>query len=205
MQFGIVEHPGRQASIVDDKSLCNYVEKIHSFNTFAGLQPILPNWHEMFSSEAISKLDYVTMDALEIPDGKGSREKIWEQRFILYNKATFMDRYIDFHMDVMENGKSDILANPTFLPICLAPDYYRLWTDKRMNKIIQCAVKNNVAFEINSIYQYPKKPFINRAKEAGAKFSFGSNGHQLQEVRNYEYCLEMVSECGLVEDDFFKL
>ncbi|NQU51524.1 MAG: hypothetical protein HQ522_03185 [Bacteroidetes bacterium] len=67
--------------------------------------------------------------------------------------------------------------------------------------------KNNyiVAFEINSIYQYPKKPFINMAKEAGAKFSFGSNGHQLREVKNYDYCQEMVKECGLTEDDFFKL
>jgi histidinol phosphatase-like PHP family hydrolase len=72
-----------------------------------------------------------------------------------------------------------------------------------MDKIIQCAVKNNVALEINSIYQYPKAPFINMAKEAGAKFSFGSNGHQLREVKNYEYYLEMVKECGLTKDYFF--
>jgi hypothetical protein len=45
----------------------------------------------------------------------------------------------------LENGKSNILANPTFLPICLAPEYYKLWTEKRMDKIIQCAVKNNIA------------------------------------------------------------
>ena len=205
MKFGIVEHPGRRTNIFDDSSLASYIQRIHSFGAFAGLQPIAPNWHEVFSSEAISKLDYVLMDAMEIPDGKGNREKIWEQRFVLYNKSTFMDRYIDFHIDVLENGKSNILANPTFLPICLAPEYHKLWTEKRMDKIIQSAVKNNVAFEINSIYHYPKKPFIKLAKEAGAKFSFGSNGHQLREIKNYEYCLEMVKECGLVEDDFLKL
>jgi len=205
MKFGIVEHPGRQANIVDDKSLENYVQRIHSFNAFAGLQPIDPMWHEVFSSEAISKLDYVTMDALEIPDGKGNRERIWQQRFILYNKSTFMDRYMDFHMEVLENGKSNILANPTFLPICLAPEYYKLWTESRMDKIIQFAVKNSVALEINSVYQYPKKPFIKMAKEAGAKFSFGSNGHNLQEVKNYEYCLEMVKECDLTKDDFLSI
>ncbi len=74
-----------------------------------------------------------------------------------------------------------------------------------MDKIIQCAVKNCVALEINSICQYPKAPFIKMAKEAGAKFSFGSNGHQLQELRNYDYCLEMVKECGLTASDFFSL
>ena len=98
---------------------------------------------------------------------------------------------------------SNILANPTFLPTCLAPEYYKLWTEDRLNKIIQCAVKNDVAFEINSVYQYPKSPFIKMAKAAGAKFSFGSNGHRLQEVTNYEYCLETVEECGLTKDDMF--
>ena len=203
MKFGIVEHPGRRANIVDDNSLLGYIQRIHSFNAFAGLQAIDPMWHGMFSSEAISKLDYVTMDALVIPDGKGNYERIWEQRFVLYHKSTFMDRYIDFHMEVLENGKSNILANPTFLPICLAPEYYNLWTESRMEKIIQCAIKNSVAFEINSVYQYPKKPFIKMAKEAGAKFSFGSNGHKLQEVKNYDYCLEMIKQCDLTNDDLF--
>ena len=76
-----------------------------------------------------------------------------------------MDRYIDFHLKVLENGKSNILANPTLLPICLAPEYYKLWTEGRMDKIIQCAVKNSVVLEINSDYQYPKKPFIKMANE----------------------------------------
>ena len=203
MQFGIAEHPGRRTNIFDDASLLSYIQKIHSFDAFAGLQPINPRWHDMFSSEAISKLDYVIMDAMEIPDGKGKRERIWEQRFVLYHKATFMDRYIDFYIEVLENGKANILANPTFLPVCLAPEYYKLWTESRMEKIIQCAVKNNVALEINSVYQYPKAPFINMAKEAGAKFSFGSNGHRPQELKNYEYCLEMVKKFELKKEDFF--
>ena len=205
MQFGIVEHPGMRSNIVDDKSLLDYIQRIHSFNAYVGLQPLDPMWHERFSKEAIAKLDYVIMDALEIPDGKGNYERIWEQRFVLYNKSTFMDRYMDFHMEVLENGKSNILANPTFLPVCLAPEYYKLWTEKRMDKIIHSAIKNNVAFEINSVYQYPKIPFIKMAKEAGAKFSFGSNGHRLQEISNYSYCYEMVKECGLTSDDFFKI
>lgn len=202
MKFGIVEHPGTATNIVDDKSLLSYIQNIHSFKAFAGLQPLQPRWHERFSSEARNKLDYVIMDALEIPDGKGNIERIWEQRFVLNNKSTFMDRYIDFHIDVLENGKANILANPTLLPICLAPEYYTLWTENRMDKIIQCAVKNNVAMEINSVYQYPKAPFIKMAKDAGAKFSFGSNGHRLREVNNYEYCIKMVEKFELKKGDF---
>ncbi len=56
---------------------------------------------------------------------------------------------------------------------------------------------------MNSVYQYPKAPFIKMAKEAGAKFSFGSNGHRIQELKNYEYCLEMVESFELKKEDFF--
>ena len=120
MKFGIVEHPGSRANIVDDESLFAYVQRMHSFAALAGFQPITPGWDGVFSPKAISKLDYVIMDALELPDGKGNVERIWQQRFILYNKSTFMDRYTDYYIDVLENGKSNILANPTFLPISLA-------------------------------------------------------------------------------------
>ena len=205
MKFGIAEHPGRHTNIVDDNTLQSYIQNIHSYRALAGLQPITPGWDGVFSPEAISKLDYVIMDALELPDGKGNVERIWQQRFILYNKSTFMDRYTDYYIDVLENGKSNILANPTLLPISLAPEYYKLWTENRMDKIIQCAVKNNVALEINSVYQYPKTPFIKMAKEAGAKFAFGSNGHAIPELKNYDYCLEMIKECHLTKDDILSI
>jgi histidinol phosphatase-like PHP family hydrolase len=203
MKFGILEHPGpRYSKMVNDDLLLEYIRKYESYDVFIGLQPVDPGWHKQFSPEVLSKIRYVVMDALEIPDGKGNYEAIWEQRFVLNNKSTFMDRYLDFYVEILENEKINILANPTFLPICLAPDYYKLWTEKRMDKVIRYAVKNKVALEINSVYQYPKKPFIEMAKEAGAKFTFGSNGHNIRELKNYDYCLEMVKDCKLTNDDF---
>ena len=202
-KFGVVVHPGpRYSKMNDDNALLEYIDMYRPHNVFIGLQPVDPGWYKIFSQEAIGKLDYVLMDALEIPNEKGENERIWEPRFILNNKSTFMDRYLDFYVKVLENEKVNILANPTFLPVCLAPEYYKLWTEKRMETVIRYAVKNNVALEINSVYQYPKVPFIKMAKQAGAKFTIGSNGHSIAEIRNYDYCFEMIKECGLTNNDF---
>jgi hypothetical protein len=43
---------------------------------------------------------------------------------------------------------------------------------------------------------------IRMAKEAGIKFSFGTNNTG-SELGRLEYCLKMIEECGLVPDDIF--
>ena len=44
-----------------------------------------------------------------------------------------------------------------------------------MEKVIDAAVRNGVAIEINARYRLPSPAFIKLAKSKGAKFSFGTN------------------------------
>ena len=67
-----------------------------------------------------------------------------------------------------------ILANPTYLPKPVEHLYDQLWTDQRMETIIDAAIKNNVALEINA-GGLPHDRFIRIAKAKGAKFSLGTN------------------------------
>jgi histidinol phosphatase-like PHP family hydrolase len=71
-----------------------------------------------------------------------------------------------------------------------------------MDRLIDAAVKNHVAIEINAHFQIPSAAFIRRAKAAGAKFSIGSNQHA-QGIGEIEYCLRMARDCGLTAKDFF--
>jgi histidinol phosphatase-like PHP family hydrolase len=71
-----------------------------------------------------------------------------------------------------------------------------------MDKVIRAAVKNDVAIEINARYRIPSMAFIKRAKEAGAKFSFGTNNGG-RELGHLEYCRRMARECGLTIKDMF--
>ena len=72
-----------------------------------------------------------------------------------------------------------------------------------MDKVINAAVTNNIAIEINARYKIPSATFIKRAKAAGAKFSMGTNNTG-KELGTLDYALEMIEVCGLEPNDFFK-
>ena len=88
----------------------------------------------------------------------------------------FMDRYVDWHVEVMAREPLDILANTTWLPAGMLEEWELYWTRPRMQKVIDAALKYSIALEISSSYKLPKLPFLKLAKAEGAKFSFGSNG-----------------------------
>ena len=88
-------------------------------------------------------------------------------------------------------------------PDVLAKDYERLWTDARRKKVIDAAVKNSVAIELNSRYRLPSPSFVAMAKAAGSKFTFGTNNAGSDALGRSEYGLRMVEECKLVWQDFF--
>jgi len=72
-----------------------------------------------------------------------------------------------------------------------------------MDKVIQAAVNNNIAIEINARYKIPSAKFIKKAKAAGVKFSMGTNNPD-NELGYLEYPIRMIEECGLQPGDFFK-
>jgi histidinol phosphatase-like PHP family hydrolase len=63
-------------------------------------------------------------------------------------------------------------------------------------------LKYGVALEISSSYKLPKLPFLKLAKEAGAKFSMGSNG-RYPAMGRLAYSIEMAKSLGLTGKDMF--
>jgi histidinol phosphatase-like PHP family hydrolase len=84
----------------------------------------------------------------------------------------------------------------------IAERYDELWTQQRMEKVIQAAVRNDVAIEINTRYRIPSVEFIKLAKQAGIKFAFGTNNGD-SELGRLEYALDVAEQCGLTIDDMF--
>jgi histidinol phosphatase-like PHP family hydrolase len=84
----------------------------------------------------------------------------------------------------------------------IASGYDELWTSERMAKVIEAAKKHDVAIEINNRYRIPSEGFLKLAKQAGTKFSFGTNNSD-GNLGRMEYCLEMVKACGLRWQDIF--
>ena len=113
-----------------------------------------------------------------------------------------MEMLVDRILGVLNHEPLDIHANPTFLPDVIAHDYDRLWTPERMQKVIDAAKANDVAIEINNRYRIPSAGFIKRARQAGVKFSFGTNNSD-RSLGRMEYAVAMVKECGLTPKDIF--
>jgi hypothetical protein len=209
VKFGLLQHAGLKdnayAGLVgNDEELEAWIRALEGKPVFKGVQAERTDWMRAFSKQTVAKLDYVLSDALTMPDKSGRMVMIWTPAFHCDDAQDFMDRYVDFHLEVMAKEPIDILANPTFLPEALEPDYDRLWTEKRMRKVIEAAVRSGVAIEINSRYRVPRLAFLEMAKAAGAKFSFGSNAHSAGEIGNIDYGVEMYRKLGLKLDQYFR-
>ncbi len=207
VKFGIVEHAGTKANkypglLSTDEDLKRYIAKLEGKPVLKGIQAEGLDWPTCFSKDVVAQLDYVLSDALTFPEKDGRRVELWRPTVTIDDAQDFMERYTDFNVQVIEREPIDIIANPTFLPDCIAKDHDALWTPARIRRIIDAAVKSNVAIEINSRYRLPSLSFLKMARQAGAKFSFGSNIHGL-DVGRLDYCVEAAKELGLTKSEIF--
>ena len=203
IQFGVVVNPGY--GVNDDASLRKFIEMLKPYPVYIGLQPMSPGWSRDFSTGILAQLDYVLMDAQTIPNGNGYYEtlRIWNFDTYIDDKDKFMDIYMVHILNVINNNEPlTTLGWPLFLPVCVARDYYTLWTEERMHKIIAALKKRIINIEINDLAHTPHEKFISMAKEQGLKFAFGSDTRD-QKAGRLDYCKYVARKCNLKREDFF--
>jgi hypothetical protein len=203
VKFGIVEHPGPGYTIVDDAALRKYLDMLKPYPVYRGLQPVYPGWSKALSIELLGQLDYVLMDALTLPEKDGGWLRIWRADTVVTDKKPFMERYVQFNLQVLTEEPIDIFAWPTYLPARISQDYDVLWTEERMQTLVEAAVKKDIAIEINELAKVPKARFIALAQKAGLKFTFGTDSRD-ERAGKFDYCLQMAKQCQLTEKDMFK-
>lgn len=211
VKFGIVEHAGTKENkypvvLSNDAELKARNATLEGKPVFKGIQAEWTDWMGCFSPEALAQLDFVLTDAMTFPGKDGQRVKLWEprveERVDMRDKQEFMDRFVDWHFEILSKQPIDILANVSWLPAPLADDYEKYWTPARMQKVIEAAVKFRVAIEISSSFKLPRLPFLRAARAAGAKFCFGSNG-RYPAMGQLDYSVQMAKELGLKRPDIF--
>jgi histidinol phosphatase-like PHP family hydrolase len=211
VRFGIVEHAGTKANkypkvLSNDEELLSWIGALDGKGVYRGVQAEWTDWMSCFSPAALARLDYVLTDAMTFPGPGGRRVKLWEKEaetlIDMSNQEAFMDRFVDWHVEIMANEPFDILANASWLPPLLTPAYDALWTEKRVQKVIDAALKYGVAVEISASYKLPHMAFLRQAKAAGVKFSFGSNGRYPQ-MGKLDYSVATAKALGLKTVDMF--
>ncbi len=203
INYGIAPNCGVGFPITSDDGIEEFLESMKGVPAFLGMQAEGREWVDLFSKEAIEKFDYVFTDAMTFTDDKGKRTRLWMPDEVdISDKQEFMDMYVNRILSVLNDEPIDIYVNPTYLPAEIADEYDKLWTESRMQKVIDAAVKKDIAIEINARFRIPSAKFIKLAKKAGVKFSFGTNNGG-QELGRLRYCLDMLKECKLQPNDMF--
>jgi histidinol phosphatase-like PHP family hydrolase len=202
IKVGIAEHGGTFGGMTKDEDMVRFLARWAGKPVYRGMQGDGLTWPKMFSREMIAKLDYVIADAMIFPDKDGRLVELWTPAAQIPDPEDFMERYVAYNLQVMNEQPIDILASASFLPEALVPDYDKLWTGERMEKVIETARKLGVALEISGLYHIPSKKFILKAKAAGVKFSFGSNSRG-KDLGNIAYSIRMAKECGLTARHMF--
>jgi histidinol phosphatase-like PHP family hydrolase len=211
VKFGIVEHAGTKQNkypvvLSNDAELKARNAILEGKPVYKGVQAEWTDWMGCFSRETLAQLDYVLTDAMTFPGKDGQRVKLWEPgveaRVDMADKQAFMDRYVDWHVEIISKQPIDLLANVSWLPAPLANDYAKFWSPERMQKVLEAAVKYQVAIEISSSFKLPQTSFLKAAKAAGVKFTFGSNG-RYPNMGKLDYSVQMAKALGLRQSDMF--
>lgn len=203
INYAIAPNCGIGFPITDDKDVYNFLDSMRHQPFILAMQGEGREWVSTFSEEARNEFDFVFTDALTFNDKAGRRVHLWvNEEVIIDDEQEYMDMIVNKICDVL-NEPAQVYVNPFFLPEQMDDRYDELWTEERMDKVIEALAKSGMALEINELYNIPNKAIIMKAKKAGVKFTFGSNNIS-PEVGLLEYSIRMKKECGLTQEDMFK-
>ena len=204
INYGVAVNCGLGFPVTDDKGIEAFLNSVTGEPIFVGMQAEGREWPRLFSPQAVARFGYVFTDAMTIIDHRGQRARLWIPAEVdIPDEQQFMERLVRTTVEIIDNEPIDIYANPTYLPEKLAGQYDRLWTTERLQAVVAAAARNNVAIEINSKLRLPKPEMIKMARQAGVKFTFGTNNAGAADLGRLEYCLEMIDRCGLTAEDMW--
>ncbi len=201
VRIGIVEHPADWA-LKGDSQLRRHIDKLRRLGVYVGLQPIDFTWQQRFSKALLADVDYILQDAQIFSMPGGEAMEIWKFDTHVDDAQAFMNRYLEHSLHILKNAPINIFAWPLFLPVCIARDYYTLWTRDRMQAILEAAKARNIAIELNDMAHTPHDEFVLMAKQQGLKFTLGSDMRS-QNVGRLDYCRKLITRCNLVASDFW--
>jgi hypothetical protein len=203
--YGIAVNCGLMMGFEDDGVLNEFLDSYEAspFSWFA-MQAEGREWLDLFTQESRERFDYVFTDGMTWTNRNGKRMRLWiPQETEVGDPQDFMEQLVENIEKIVTTEPIDIHVNPTFLPAEISDRYDELWTEERMDRVIAALVKGGVALEINNRYRIPSAAFIKRARQAGVKFTFGTNNGGADDLGRMDYAIEMIGECGLESADMW--
>lgn len=159
--------------------------------------------------EVLDRFDYRigSNHAFALPDG--SMVSAWAKRLpkpFDGDPQRAMDLMIANLCDLVRTMPIQIVAHSTLTPpvfLAIDPDRETWWTEEREDRFVEAVVESGVAMEISNRYQLPHDRLLRKAREAGAKFSLGSDGHTAKQIARLDWAVETAQRAGIGDQDLF--
>ena len=180
IRSSVLENFGREWPLSDNARLQAFIDAhsrplANGRHLPVGIQVNDRDWFTRLDPALRPRLDYVLADTMIMGlTAEGKPRRLWLPDVQIADPEAWMLEYLAHNLRILDEPIS-ILANPTYLPPCIAQLYDQLWTEDRMRQVIAKAVAKGIALEIQAGSAYPKPAFLKLAKSMGAKFSFGTN------------------------------
>jgi histidinol phosphatase-like PHP family hydrolase len=170
-------------------------------------------WCDSFASnlppDLLARFDYLvgSNHGFALPDGTFASPwwktlpPPWDER-----PDEVMESMVHNLCDMVRAMPIAIAAHSTMLPpalLDLEPDLHAWWTEEREDRFIEAARDNGVALEISNRYRLPHDRFLRKAREAGARFSLGSDGHHRHQIARLEWAVDASERAGITAADLF--
>lgn len=208
INYGVAPNAGEGGvgrMLANDEEVYEYYKEVKPLPFLCGVQGEGRRWSTQFSQEALGIFDYLFTDAMTIVDHKGRISRIYRPEEVFLDGTTsdkYMDLIVDQTIKILTNEPADIYANPTFIPQIMNDEYDKLWTDERVDKVLDVLEKYQIALEINPRYKIPSYDIVKKAKARGIKFTFGTNNVDAN-FGKLEYAIGAIKECGITKDDIW--
>jgi hypothetical protein len=204
--YGVAINGGLDQPATDDAAAEAFLAAMRPHPVFVALQGEGREWVKHFSLATLEKFDYLFTDAMTWSDDSGKRMRLWmaDEVGTIIEPDRFVDMLVDRATRIFADEPVDLYVNPTFLPDQIKADYDTLWTPARIKRIVDVLVANGVGMEINNRYRIPSRAVIMAAKQAGVKFSCGTNNRGADDLGHNEYCAEMIEACDLKMENLWR-
>jgi histidinol phosphatase-like PHP family hydrolase len=108
--------------------------------------------------------------------------------------------------DMVRTMPIQIAAHSTLMPpalLELESEVDAWWTEEREERYVQALRESGVALEVSNRYQLPHDRLLHRARDAGVRFSLGSDGHHHDQVARLEWAVETARRVGITGRELF--
>jgi hypothetical protein len=189
---GVAASAGGTRAIRDDASVDAFVRRFAGKPLFLGLRADDRGWATAMTPTALAKVDFVLLDgetlAAAVPGSAADPQ-------------AYGDALVAATVAALAGEPVDVYGAPFFLPAARAAQRDAIWTEARQQQVLDAAVANRVAIEINGALKLPGDAFVRKAKAAGAKFTFGRCAVDTPDA---EYCFGLRETAGLSWRDMYE-